>query len=237
MAAVIDDPSRVPRHRSTQDIEKLARIVDIRQRASLDEIATVIDNDHALTGPLMQRAYPRAPIRHAATIQMATSRVGINYILILLMTDLLTQYVLESFQAMAAVALTKDDPSLFPLEERSHLVASVKFKGKASGTVYFILTSTMSMLIADRVLGAGIELTLETIDDAVMQLISEIARSLERGLCAGRLPCVVEAPEISMGGVPIPDAGPGGSHEEFYFRHSGHGLRVHLCVSPFSLGN
>jgi hypothetical protein len=233
---MIDDPSRVPSHRSTQDIEKLARIVDIRQRASLDEIARVIDNDHALTGPLMQRAYPRAPVRQAATIQMATSRVGINYIIILLMTDLLTQYVLEMFQDMASIALTKDDPSLIPLEERSYLVASVKFKGKANGTVYFVFTSAMSLLVADRVLGAGVELNVETINDAVSQLTGEIARNLEQGLCAGRLPCTVEEPEISLGNMALPATVPGGSHEEFYFRHSGHGLRVHLCVSPFSLG-
>ena len=233
---MIDDPSRVPKHRSTQDIEKLARIVDIRERASMDEIATVIDNDHALTGPLMQRAYPRAPIRHNATIQMATSRVGINYILILLMTDLLTQYVLASFQERAGIYLTKDDPSLIPLDERSHLVASVKFKGKANGTVYFVFTSAMSLLVADRVLGAGVELTLETIDEAVIQLISEIARNLEKGLCAGRLPCTVEAPEITLGEMQRPATVPGGTHEEFYFRYSGHGLHVHLCVSPFSLG-
>ena len=233
---MMDDPSRVPRHRSTQDIEKLARLVDLRQRASLDEIATVIDNDHALTGPLMQRAYPRAPIRQAATIQMATSRVGINYILILLMTDLLTQYVLQAFQEMAAISLTKDDPSLIPLEERSHLVASVKFKGKANGTVYFVLTSAMSLLIADRMLGEGVELTLETIDEAVSRLIDRIARNLEQGLSAGRLPCTVEPPELSLGTLTRPELAPGGTHEEFYFRYSGHGVHVHLCVSPFSLG-
>jgi CheY-specific phosphatase CheX len=202
----------------------------------MDEIATVIDNDHALTGPLMQRAYPRAPVRHAATIQMATSRVGINYILILLMTDLLTQYVLATFQEMAAISLTKDDPSLIPLDQRSHLVASVKFKGKANGTVYFVFTSAMSLLVADRVLGAGVELTLETNDEAVIQITSEIARNLERGLCAGRLPCTVETPEITLGEMQRPAPVPNGTHEEFYFRYSGHGLHVHLCVSPFSLG-
>jgi hypothetical protein len=230
------DPHHASRHRSTQDIEKLARIIDIRQRGSLDEIATVIDNDHALTGPLMQRAYPRAPIRHEATIQMATSRVGINYILILLMTDLLTQYVLESFREMAAIALTKDDPSLIALDDRSYLVASVKFNGKANGSIHFVITSAMSLLIADRVLGDGVEMTLETINDAILQLIGEIARHLEQGFCAGRLPCKMDAPEIKLGNLALPARVPGGTHEEFYFRHSGHGLHVHLCVGPFSLG-
>jgi hypothetical protein len=71
----------------------------------------------------------------------------------------------------------------------------------------------------------------------VADVTAEIARNLEQGLCAGRLPCTVEEPELSLGSFSVPPAVPGGTHEEFYFRHSGHGLRVHLCVSPFSLGN
>ena len=223
-------------HRSTQDIKRLARLVDIRQRGSLDEIATVIDDDHELTGPLMQRAYPKAPVRHAATIQMATSRVGINYILVLLITDLLTQYVLEFFQSMAAIALTKDDPALMLHEGRSYLVATVRFKGKATGTVFFVFSSTMTLLVADRMLSAGEEMTLENMHAAVGELIGVIAQRLETGLNAGRLPCQFDPVEVSLMETFPEERTPGGTNEEFYFRHGTNGLRVHLCISPFSLG-
>jgi CheY-specific phosphatase CheX len=223
-------------HRSTQDIRKLARLVDIRQVASLDEIANVIDNDSALTGPLMQRAYPKAPVRQAATLQMATSRVGINYIIVLLITDLITQYVLEIFQEMAGMSLTKDDPALMLHEGRSYLVATVRFKGKASGTLFFVFSSTMSLQVADRLLGAGEEMTMENINAAVMEITSAIATHLEAGLNAGRLPCKVEPPVVSLQETFPEERIPGGTNEEFYFRQGTHGLRVHLCVSPFSLG-
>jgi CheY-specific phosphatase CheX len=224
-------------HRSTQNIRRLGKLVDIRQRASLDEIATVIEGDSELTGPLMQRAYPKAPIRQAATLQMATSRVGINYILVLLITDLLTQYVLDTFQSAAALPLVKDDPALMLHEGRSYLVAKVRFKGKASGTVFFVFSSNLTLQVADRLLEAGEEMTLENMHGAVGHLIGIIAQNLETGLSAGRLPCKVEPPEVSMMDHFPDERSPGGTNEEFYFRHGTNGLRVHLCISPFSLGS
>jgi CheY-specific phosphatase CheX len=224
-------------HRSTQDIKRLGRLVDIRQRASLDEIATVIEGDSALTGPLMERAYPKAPVRQAATLQMATSRVGINYILVLLITDLITQYVLEVFQSAAAIALVKDDPTLMLHEGRSYLVATVRFKGKASGALFFVFSSPLTLQVADRMLQAGEEMTLENMHAAVGELVGVIAKNLEQGLNAGRLPCKIEAPVVSMMDHFPDERSPGGTNEEFYFRTGTSGLRVHLSISPFSLGS
>ena len=221
-------------HRSTQDVTKLAKLVDIRQRASLDEIATVIENDHALTGPLMQRAYPKAPIRQTATVQMATSRVGINYIIVLLLTDLVTQYVVETFQEWG-LYLMKDDPSLMLHEGRSHVVATVRFSGKASGTLFFVFSSSMVGQIAERVLAAGEEMNADNLNAAVEHVISAIAVKIETGLNAGRLPGKVEPPEVTMMDSFPSERVPGGTTEEFYFRQGTHGLRVHLCVRPLKL--
>jgi hypothetical protein len=223
-------------HRATQDVDKLAKLVDIRQRASLDEIATVIDKDSAITGPLMQRAYPKAPVRQNATIQMATSRVGINYIIVLLLTDLVTQYVLETFQEYAEMYLMKDDPSLMLHEGRSHVVATVRFKGKASGTLFFVFSSTMVSQLADRVLAEGEPMTEETMHAAVEHVIAALAAKLQAGLNAGRLPGTVDAPVVSVMETFPEERVPGGTTEEFFFRQGTHGLRVHLCVKPLTLG-
>ncbi len=225
------------RHRSTEDITKLAKLVDIRQRASLDEIAGVIHDDHAVTGPLMERAYPKAPVRQAATIQMATSRVGINYIIVLLLTDLVNQYVLETFQELVGMYLMKDDPSLMLHEGRSHVVATVRFQGKASGTLFFVFSNPLVMHVADRLLEPGEEMTIENMHAAVEHLTSVIATKLETGLNAGRLPGQVAPPEVSVMDVFPEERVPGGTTEEFYFRQGTLGLRVHLCVKPLSLGS
>jgi CheY-specific phosphatase CheX len=221
---------------STGGIEKIARLVAGRQDASLEDIARIINDDATVTGRLMERAYPRAPARETATIQMATSRVGIKYVIILYITDLLTQYVIETFQQKADLALTKEDASLVALEERDHLVACMKFTGKATGKVSLIFSSTMSLLIADRVLADGVELTLESINSAVSELVNTIGASMQAGLSAGRLPCQFEPVEIGQQSSFQNEKIPGGTLEEFYFRHGAHGLRVQLSVNPFSLG-
>jgi hypothetical protein len=217
-------------------VEKLARLVKGRQEASLEDIAKIIDNDVAVTGRLMAKAYPRAPARQEATVQMATSRVGINYVIVLYITDLLNQYVVEVFQDRAGIALTKQDASLVSLEERDYLVASVKFSGKATGSISLVFSSTMSLLIADRVLADGEELTLESINQAVCIMMNTIAAHMQAGLSEGKLPCTFEAAEIGQEGSFQKDPLPGGSNEEFFFRHGGQGLRVRLNVKPFSLG-
>jgi len=223
------------RHRSTQDVNKIAKLVDIRQRASLDEIATVIEDDHALTGPLMQRAYPKAPIRQQATVQMATSRVGINYIIVLLLTDLVTQYVLETFQEWG-LYLMKDDPALMLHEGRSHIVATVRFNGKASGVLFFVFSSALVLQLADRVLAPGEEMNEHNMNAAVEHVIGSIVTKLEAGLSAGRLPGKVDPPVVSLMENFPHERVAGGTTEEFYFRQGKLGLRVHLCVSPLKLG-
>lgn len=222
-------------HRSTQDVNKIARLVDIRQRASLDEIATVIEDDHALTGPLMQRAYPKAPIRQQATVQMATSRVGINYIIVLLLTDLVTQYVLETFQEWG-LYLMKDDPALMLHEGRSHVVATVRFSGKASGVLFFVFSGALVAQLADRVLAPGEEMSVTNMNAAVEHVTAAIAAKLESGLTAGRLPGKVAPPVVGIMENFPHERVPGGTTEEFYFRQASLGLRVHLCVSPLKLG-
>jgi hypothetical protein len=218
------------------DVEKIAKLVAGRQQASLEDIAQIINNDVQVTGRLMERAYPRAPARESATIQMATSRVGINYVIILYITDLLTQYVVETFQDKAGISLTKEDASLVPLEERDYLVASVKFSGKASGKISLVFSSTMSLLIADRILAEGEEMTLESINAAISEVVDTIGANMQKGLSAGRLPCQFEPAEIGHHSYIQTEKIPGGALEEFYFRHAGQGLRIQLSLNPFSQG-
>lgn len=221
---------------SSQDVAKIAKLVRSREEASLEEIAAIIDNDVAVTGRLMAKAYPRAPARETATIQMATSRVGINYVIVLYITEILTQYIIETFQKRASIALTKENASLVPLEDREHIVASVRFSGKASGRISLVLSSTMCLTIADRMLADGVEMTLENINGAVCEIVNTVAGTMQAALSAGRLPCQFEPAEVGQQSLSPDVKIPGGSNEEFYFRHGGQGLRVHLAVNPFSLG-
>ena len=68
-------------------------------------------------------------------------------------------------------------------------------------------------------------------------LYQEITDKVIAELEAGRLPTVVDPPEVSLMSTFPEERVPGGTTEEFYFRQGTHGLRVHLCVKPLSLGS
>jgi hypothetical protein len=217
-------------------VEKIARLVDSRERAPMEEIAKIIDGDHSITGQLMKRAFPRAPSREGATVQMATSRVGINYVIVLAITDLLRQYVIEVFQEMASLPLNKDDASSGPASESDYLVGVVQFHGKATGKVSFMFSSALSLIVTDRLLEPGTEMTPESIQRCVTDVVERIADRLAAGLSEGRLPSQVDAPEIFLR-EEMPEETPakGMTEEELYFRHgTTAGLRVKLQVSAFS---
>jgi len=95
----------------------------------------------------------------------------------------------------------------------------------------------MCLQVADRLLSAGEEMTMENMHAAVEHITAAIATKISKGLNAGRLPSVVEPPEVSLMSTFPEERVPGGTNEEFYFRQGTHGLRVHLCVKPLSLGS
>jgi hypothetical protein len=220
----------------SQKVEKIAKLVDSRERAPMDEIAKIIDGDHSITEQLMKRAFPRAPAREGATVQMATSRVGINYVIVLALSDLLRQYVIEVFQQMANLPLSKDDVAAGPMADADYLVGVVQFRGKANGKVSFMFSSALSLIVTDRLLEPGSELTPESIQRCVTDIVEAIADRLAAGLKEGRLPCQVDAPDIFLRDeMPAEDAPPKGTTEELYFRHGATaGLKVNLNVSTFS---
>ena len=221
---------------SRRGIQAIAKLVERRDEASMEEIEGIIKSDVAVTGKLMRTAYPRAPAREGATIQMATSRVGINYVIVLYIVDLLTQYVVDAFQTTAELLLLKDDPSLTPFESRHALVTSIKFGGKATGKISLVFSNAMAALLAERMLPPGTEITFDHLNQAVEAVSAVIAENLGSGLGAGKLPCTMEAMEISYHENFVEERVPGSTTEELYFRHETYGFRAHLRVNPFTLG-
>jgi CheY-specific phosphatase CheX len=231
----MNSPSPQNPESQPQKVKTIAKLVDSRDQAPMEEIAKIIDGDHAITQPLMVRAFPRAPAREGATVQMATSRVGINYVIVLAISDLLRQYVVEVFQTMANLTLTKDDVSAITVDESEYLAGIVRFKGKANGKVSFMFSSALSLIVADRLLEAGSELSPESLQRSVTDIVEAIADRLASGLNEGRLPCTVETPEIYLRTEMPEEETPKGTTEELYFHHGATaGLRVILNVAGFT---
>ena len=234
MSDPASSPSGTPTSRA--GVQTIAKLVERRDDASLDEIEGIIKSDTNVTGKLMRTAFPRAPAREGATIQMATSRVGINFVIVLYIVDLVTQYVVDAFQTTAGVTLTKDDPSMTPFESRHALVTSIKFGGKATGKISLVFSNAMAALLAERLLPADTEITFDHLSQAVEAVSAVIAENLQSGLGAGRLPCTMEPMEIAYHEDFVEEKIPGSTTEEIYFRYETYGFRAHLRVNPFTLG-
>jgi CheY-specific phosphatase CheX len=220
----------------TGDVAKIAQLVHGRQTASLEEIAKIIKSDASVTGRLMARAYPRAPARETATIQQATSRVGLNYVVVLFIADLLTKCVLETFESILSLSLKKDDPAAMLIEDSGCLIASVPFTGKATGKVSLAFSNDLSLLVAVRLFAGqpDVKYNLETMGAAVAEVVTLITSSLHTGLNNADLPSEVGQPEVILEQTFPRDDIPGATTEQFYFRQGTHGLRVNLCINPFA---
>lgn len=217
-------------------VQRIAGLVGGRETASMEEIAEIISTDESMTRRLIIMAYPRISARDGATVEMAISRLGLNCTIVLLIGDLLTRAVTETFATMVSILLETDDPSLMPIEEHGHLTASVNFNGRTSGKVALSFSQELSGLIAARILGDGDEgeYPLDVITDAIGEIVNIVTGNLQSRLHDAGLDSKMEIPQVSANQDLVANSIPGASSEQFFFRQGTRGLGVNLCINPFS---
>ena len=93
----------------TIGVQKVATLLKTKDSATMDEITDIITSEKGVTQRLMHIAYPKANARLGATVQMATARLGVNRVIVVLVGDLLTKAVLETFETMVAMPLEVED--------------------------------------------------------------------------------------------------------------------------------
>ncbi len=215
-------------------VQRIAGLVKGKETSSMDEIVEIIDKDHSVTKRLITMAFPRAAAREGATVQMATSRLGVNRVIVVLVGDLLTQAVIETFETMVAMTLETDDPSAMSMAEHGYLTGTVKFTGQTNGYVTLALSPHLSLLISARLLGGTLddEYTPEVINDAIGELVNIVTGNLQSRLCDAGLPSEVGLPEVKFQPTLPKDTVAGGSTEQFYFRQGMYTLAVNLSIDP-----
>ena len=216
-------------------VQKIAGLVKGRESASMDEIVRIIDTDRLVTQRLITMAFPRAAARKDATVQMATSRLGITRVIMVIVGDLLTQAVIETFETMVSLPLETDNPSLMPAAEPGQLIGSVKFKGRTNGEVTLMFSPYLSLFITARLMDGNLEdeYPPEVITDAIGEIVNIVTGNLQSRLYDAGLPSEVELPQVMLQSTFPKDTIPGSSSEQFFFHHDTHGLGVNLCIAPF----
>ncbi len=219
-----------------EQVDKIAHLVEGRDRSSMEEIAKIINTDRLVTQRLINMAFPKAAARKDATVQMATSRLGLARVITLMVGELLSETVLQTFETMFGMTLEIDDPSTLPLWDDGRMIASLKFSGKTNGEVSLGFSSHLSLLIAAQVLGGNIEddYPRAVIIDAVGEVVNIVTGNLQSRLADAGMPSEIGLPDVvfssSMPKSTILD----GSSDHFFFRYGMHSLAVTLCFSPFS---
>ena len=216
------------------NVAKISGLVNGRENASMDEITEIIKSDSGVTQRLLSLAYPKQQARLGATVQMATARLGVNRVIVVLVCDLLNKAVVETFQTMAEMELKTAEVQNFCLTDHGYLTGSVRFAGEANGQVTLAFSPHLSMLITAKLVGGamGDDATVGVMNDTIGELVNIVTGNLQSKLSDAGLPSEVALPEVKYLHSLPKDPGTGGSFDEFYFRNGTHLLVVQLSIDP-----
>jgi chemotaxis protein CheX len=216
------------------NVEKIANLAKGRAVASMEEITEIISTDSGVTQRLISMAYPRRDARLGATVQMATSRLGVNRVIVVMVGDLLGKAVQGTFETMLGMPLEMEDPSEMSLADYGFLTGSVRFSGASNGLVTLAFSPHFSLMLASQLLGGDMdtEHTPEAINDVIGELVNIVTGNLQSKLCDAGLSSEVGLPQVAFQKKLPDEAVEGGSNDKFYFRHGMHSFAVCLSIDP-----
>jgi CheY-specific phosphatase CheX len=217
-----------------EGVKKIVDLVKGKDSSSMQEIVRIIDTDHMVSQRLIKMAYPKAAARQGATVQMATSRLGVNRVIVVMVGELLSQAVIETFETMVSMTLDVEDPSMVSSSDQMFLTGTVRFSGKTNGQVTLAFSPHLSLLIAARSLGGTMDDTYppEVMNDVIGEIVNIVTGNLQSRLCDAGFESEVGLPEVKYhSGLPKGTVA-GGSNDQFYFRHGMYSLAVNLSIDP-----
>jgi CheY-specific phosphatase CheX len=219
-------------------VDQIAGLVRAKDTASMQEITRIIKRDTAVTTRCMLTAYPKADARENATLDMATTRLGLSRVISLIVADLLQQAVLETFSTMIGLEMKSEDVSQMPAPPSGFIIGSARFTGKTTGDVLLAFPQAFGRFITAHLLGGAVDdkWQVETIFDALGELVNIVTGNLQSRLADAGLPSDMGLPVVKQQAIFPSVTILGGSSERFYFRNAGHHLGVNLCIAPFSKG-
>jgi CheY-specific phosphatase CheX len=142
----------------------------------------------------------------------------------------------ETFRTMIGLEMKSDEPSQMPTPASGFIVASVRFKGRATGDVLLAFPHSFGRFIAAHLLGGSPKdkWPAEALYDALGELVNIVAGNLQSRLTDAGLPSEMGLPEVKEQAFVPTVTILGGTGDRFYYRNGEHHLGVNLCISPFS---
>jgi CheY-specific phosphatase CheX len=217
-------------------VEQIAGLVHGKDNSEMREITRIIKRDQGVTQRCMITAYPKAEVRENATLDMATTRLGLSRVISLIVADLLQLAVTDTFTTMMGVGLNAEDPAQMPEPPGGYIVGSARFKGRATGDVLLAFPEPFARFITAQLLGGSPDdaWEKETIHDALGELVNIVTGNLQSRLADAGLTSEMGLPTVKQQTILPTVTILGGSSDRFYFKYGDYGLGVNLCISPFS---
>ena len=214
------------------NVQKIAQLVSGRESAPMDEIVKILNCDASLSTRIITMAYPRVAARAGATVESAVSRLGIEYLIVLLIGELLSRAVKETFATMVSIKLEIGDPAKRPADRTQFHAAFVDFTGRANGRVLLEFSPELGYGIASRLLGET-NFSAELLTDAIGELVNIVTGNLQSQLDALGLGSKMQTPKPATKAI-VEQKGIAGSRtEDMYFFEGPLDLCVHLCIKTF----
>jgi len=219
-----------------KNVEKIAGLARVKSDAPMDDIVKMIDADNATSKNLIRMAYPRPAARIDATVQMATSRLGVNRVITVMIGDLLKQSTRETFQTMFNIELDEEDETALPMSGTDMWTGSVRFSGENNGEVTLAFSRPLSLLCVAHLMGGTLDdrYSPDVITDAVGEIVNMVTGNLQSRLTDAGFPSDVEVPVVKMRSSLPKDTIPGGTSDQFYFRQGIYRAGVNLSIAPFA---
>ena len=217
------------------NVQKIAGLMEGRASASMEEITEIISTDSGVTQRLINLAYPRQQARLGATVQMATSRLGVNRVIVVMVGDLLTKAMMETFETMVSMPLEIDNASAISLSDHGYLTGTVRFSGETNGQVTIAFSPHLTLVLAAILLGGDMdtEYPPEVINDALGELVNIVTGNLQSRLSDAGMQSQVGLPQVAYAAsLPKEPAVPGGSIDQFFFRSGMHTVAAVLSLDP-----
>ena len=185
----------------SESVLRLTQLV-ARRDAVAEEVAKIISQDKSLAARLLRTANPKAESQadySVTTVEEGLARIGMNWVLLLAMSDPVMRAVHNTFATMFAIELKPlTVNSMIPFEGE-HVLGEVGFSGKATGVVHLRLVPAAATLVAARLLGVKPEElgSPAEVDDVIGELSNIVAGNFKSNLCDASLECKLSPPKIT----------------------------------------
>ncbi len=219
-------------------VARLTQLV-VGSELELEKVARIIASDNELRARLLRVANPKAddPSEYVIdTVEAALMRNGVACAVLVAMGTPLAVALVRTFQTMLGLKLEPALRSSVPALKGEHLLARVRFEGRATGEVFLRLDAGSSLRIASCILGIPVEELAPgpEVNDAVGELLNIMTGNFKSNLCDAGLDCRLNTPVVVLTEELETPTVPGGGMERLLYRSGEIVLHVDLSVNPWN---